>query len=484
MIAVYDDRIPVPDEARDFVGIERFSRLVFRKRTLLEQTQDIVRSADIDRFVVLNDDNDAASLATELGRGPQHQRILYIPSSMVFPSGESARLSLCAFAYSDDHFSLTPEAESSAPPVLAMRAKGAVHLLENTDLSRWRALIQAGPEPFHAVENKCGSIDLTVRGRLIEFLSATFDARAVNRISQDDLLVTKRSTNVEKMRQEYQFYLHIEGPLRLFFLQPLTFREGPGWAEYQTERLFIPDVAVQWIHRAFDRDTFANLLGRLRAFLTLRPVRTLDSTAAVSTVEGLYLTKVDQRLAQLRASPVAAAVGGMLARVPGVGDLDTLIERYRRLWRQLGGQRKQVRQAVSHGDLCFSNMLYHRQSQQLKFIDPRGASNPDEVWLDEYYDVAKLSHSVLGLYDLINHDLVELRLQRDLTVDMVLEAADLAAMQADFRAEIEDMGFDVRLVRLYEASLFLSMVPLHADVPKKVVAFLITAARIMDEIET
>jgi hypothetical protein len=38
-------------------------------------------------------------------------------------------------------------------------------------------------------------------------------------------------------------------------------------------------------------------------------------------------------------------------------------------------------------------------------------------------------------------------------------------------------------MRLGEASLFLSMLPLHIDYPNKVIAFMLKASQILDEVE-
>lgn len=44
------------------------------------------------------------------------------------------------------------------------------------------------------------------------------------------------------------------------------------------------------------------------------------------------------------------------------------------------------------------------------------------------------------------------------------------------------MGHDVRVMRLGEASLFLSMLPLHMDYPNKVIAFMLKARQLLDEV--
>ena len=46
----------------------------------------------------------------------------------------------------------------------------------------------------------------------------------------------------------------------------------------------------------------------------------------------------------------------------------------------------------------------------------------------------------------------------------------------------EENGFDYLSVRLYEASLFLSMLPLHIDNPHKVFGFILNAKNILEEI--
>jgi hypothetical protein len=414
MIAVYDDRVAVPDEARSFVGIDRFSHLVYRKRTLLEHAREVLADAGIERVVPIGCEADVDRFTDSVLHSPECQRVVYLPSSAAFRDREATRICLRKFAYSEENFALGADPGSTAPPVLAMGPQAAARLLRIPDLCRWRSAMGESPSPFHWAENKARIMDLTVRGRLIEFLSSTFDVRSFNSITQDDLLVTKRSADVAKMRREFRFFEQLDGPLRMFFLQPLAYREGKGWAEYQTERLFIPDVAVQWIHRAFDAGSFASLLGRLGAFLAMRPVREYHQPDPRAAIAGFYVGKVRERLELLRSAPGREAVMALVRNCTGLAGPDEQFERFLALWKRLAPERRSLRQAVSHGDLCFSNILYHRQSQQMKFIDPRGAESREELWLDEYYDVAKLSHSVLGLYDFINHDLAELHLDREL----------------------------------------------------------------------
>lgn len=135
--------------------------------------------------------------------------------------------------------------------------------------------------------------------------------------------------------------------------------------------------------------------------------------------------------------------------------------------------------ALTHGDLSFSNILYSQPSQLLQLVDPRGADAESELYSDAYYDVAKLSHSVLGGYDLVHAGLYHITHGAHPELDLDLHEHELVELQSAFLHRIEELDFDPRLMRLYEASLFLSMMGLHIDAPRKVLAFALRAGQIV-----
>ena len=139
--------------------------------------------------------------------------------------------------------------------------------------------------------------------------------------------------------------------------------------------------------------------------------------------------------------------------------------------------------AVGHGDLCFSNILYSKEAEILKLIDPKGALLQEELYTDPYYDLAKLSHSICGCYDFFNSGLYEISIKRDLKLDLTIDT-DNTSYKEIFKSYLQENGYNYALVRLYEASLFLSMLPYHMDQPGKVFGFLLNAIKILDEVET
>ena len=103
--------------------------------------------------------------------------------------------------------------------------------------------------------------------------------------------------------------------------------------------------------------------------------------------------------------------------------------------------------------------------------------------MDPFYDVAKLSHSVCGLYDLFNSDLYWIGIGDDMLGRVTVDTDNRRYVEI-FREYLDAADMDFKLIRLYEASLFLSMLPLHMDRPKKVFGFIMNAIAILDSLES
>ena len=115
-------------------------------------------------------------------------------------------------------------------------------------------------------------------------------------------------------------------------------------------------------------------------------------------------------------------------------------------------------------------------------IDPKGAMTEDELYMDPYYDIAKLSHSICGHYDFFNSDLFEISMDEGMQAKVTVDADNRRFVEI-FRENLEKANIDLARIRLYETSLFLSMLPFHMDRPKKVFGFVMNALAIMDSLE-
>ena len=89
---------------------------------------------------------------------------------------------------------------------------------------------------------------------------------------------------------------------------------------------------------------------------------------------------------------------------------------------------------------------------------------------------------MLGDYDYINNQQFSICLDERAELCLKINGRPPAPYKEEFSRRL-DAVVDPIAVRLGQASLFLSMLPLHLDHPRKVVAFLLRAKSILDELE-
>ncbi len=116
-----------------------------------------------------------------------------------------------------------------------------------------------------------------------------------------------------------------------------------------------------------------------------------------------------------------------------------------------------------HGDFCFSNIMYDFKSNEIKTFDPRGIdfNNKVTVYGDNNYDVAKLMHSVIGLYDYIISEFYECNIE-DYVIDFKIDIPiEIKLIQESFFTifDLKNKN-EVYAIMIH---LFISMLPLHND---------------------
>ncbi|EHH3081896.1 capsular biosynthesis protein [Vibrio vulnificus] len=137
--------------------------------------------------------------------------------------------------------------------------------------------------------------------------------------------------------------------------------------------------------------------------------------------------------------------------------------------------------SILHGDFCFSNILYDFRSNKIKTIDPRGMTPNGEktIYGDFRYDLAKLSHSILGLYDWIIAGYYDIEINGSNIEFKIYDEKQYKDIQQLFVKNIED-SFGVTSRNLYamQIQLFLSMLPLHSDNRERQMALFANAFRL------
>lgn len=479
---IYDDTVPVPERVRALTGIDRFGRLLRRRVRSEDAAAAVAAAAGIADFVRVRGPSDARLLIERAADLPEGHVYVALPSSIVLDPEEGAlllaKLVLSPTAARVGNGTSGPLAR----PILRLHAHDASAYLHALRDGRATAWAEESGVRFLEIDRAEAALDLEDAPSFASFLTGAFDTRAFNRMSGDADTVVKVSSDKDKMRREAAFCRLLPDRLRAMFVQPWAFEDRGDCAAYSMERMNVPDMALQWIHDALDDREFDEFLRRVFRWFELRPSRRCPQGESDTAADRCYGIKIDERAAQFGRLPASSAIASYLACGTESGSLGAMIERWK-------GLRSRMRRAapfepaVSHGDPCFSNILYDKRIGMLRFIDPRGADSEEELYMDPYYDLAKLSHSILGGYDYLNNGLCAIEVGQDLRLRLLPDAPDQSAKKESFLRLVRSKGFDPDWMRLCEASLFLSMIPLHAEAPRKVLAFLLNAEGILAGLE-
>ena len=140
-----------------------------------------------------------------------------------------------------------------------------------------------------------------------------------------------------------------------------------------------------------------------------------------------------------------------------------------------------------HGDFCLSNIFFDSRLDRIKIIDPRGIDLGGNITNqgDLRYDLAKLAHSIIGLYDYIVAGAYDLSYTLDTsmntyTLDIYTDKR-IYDVQSAFVDHDFLVGVTVREIMPLTALLFLTMLPLHTEDATRQVALLANALRIYAE---
>ena len=196
----------------------------------------------------------------------------------------------------------------------------------------------------------------------------------------------------------------------------------------------------------------------------------------------IFLDKVENRINDLKKCKEYERINTLINTATKYQGLEEIFDRYKTIFEKTIHKDRLYQLVIGHGDLFFANMLYSKEINMIKFIDPKGALNEKDLWMHPYYDIAKLSHSICGRYDLFNVDNYSIELSKTMELNLTINFNNQEYVDI-FKKYLKENQFDYNLVRIYEISLFLSMLPLHIDNPRKVLGFILNAINILEEVE-
>jgi dTDP-glucose pyrophosphorylase len=323
----------------------------------------------------------------------------------------------------------------------------------------------------------CGNPDMQASAHRL-----LLEARAFNEVKIDPVIgtLTKRSSDSEKFINEIN-YLRLMPP-ELAVLFPRVLAYSIDWNDPWVEMEYYgyPTLSEVFLFENVDPGVWQRVFTHLLEIVQGRFGRHRRPLRA-GTIREMYVDKARRRLQTMACSPELAALRDHAGEITING---RRVSNLPSLWPRIEaavGEMESSHGAIVHGDLCLSNILYDLRSRIIKLIDPRGSFGDVGIFGDPRYDVAKLWHSVHGLYDFITNDLFRVSIEGTSIELSIRTTAAHEAIEARFADVFFAGAFDRREVQLVSAMLFASMPALHYDKPQRQLAMYARALQLLDE---
>lgn len=311
-------------------------------------------------------------------------------------------------------------------------------------------------------------------------------ARSFNSIEIDEQrgILKKRSENKEKLVNEIRWYLRIPNKLQyllprvydysLDLTDPYVSMEYYGYHTLHESLVFGDLPLVKW-QAIFQKLLFAiNDMGKFTV--------TGERIQFEAALRDIYLQKTFDRLDMMRNEPDFHSFFENIITINGkeYRSLNEYLKILPQLIEKLVVYTFTGQFNIIHGDLCFANILIEDTYDFIRVIDPRGKFGTFDIYGDARYELAKLMHTLEGKYDFIIEDMFDIDVIGNTIEYHVHKQIDnITNVFLDvFRESIDN----IQAVRLIEATLFLSMIPLHSDYKQRQFAMLATGVMLLEQV--
>ena len=307
--------------------------------------------------------------------------------------------------------------------------------------------------------------------------------REFNSLTVTARVVVKSGVKQQKIEAEARWFEQLPEALRLYAPAYLGRRDEHGRVGYALEYMHLPTLSDLFVFGRLRLESWKKILDACDEVLGAMSSYRAPETVRSHSLRDLYLDKTVERLEMYARStgvdhhapcryadewlPSLMQMAELVASaIPAAGQLDS---------------------RLIHGDFCFSNLLFDVRTGVVKMLDPRGLDSTGEftVWGDPRYDIAKMHHSIVGLYDHIVAGNFKLHLRGQLDVKLELPDDPLTRLIRDEFMQRSFGGLcptDCSALPI-SVLLFLSMLPLHADNPERQRAFMANSMRLFQTID-
>ena len=302
--------------------------------------------------------------------------------------------------------------------------------------------------------------------------------RHFNKLEIKKNTVIKESVNKEKIIDEFNFLNNIPKGIENYYVTVSDLKVQENLAQYSLNKVNGLDLSMQFINNGLSSKMLGSIFNELKVYFELIQKFTGPQN---ETMYDFLVNKNDSRLLELKTWNGYQQLNEFARNHTSFSSIDSLFNSANKLLKNSKTELNGTKAVISHGDLCFSNIIKDDDQLRLIFIDPRGGKISNN-YRSPYYDLAKLCHSLLGGYDHIVNDIAEITFNIDMMASIKF-GQDMDKHDELFKSFVASLSLSYLVVRKIEISLFLSMLPLHTESSKKVNMLMLRASELILSLE-
>jgi len=289
--------------------------------------------------------------------------------------------------------------------------------------------------------------------------SRSFNSLVINPVLNT---ITKTSQNNEKLIDELNWYKLLPEELKVLSPRLLSTSTNDNFVTIVQEFYGYPTLAELFLYGKISKSIWSEIFRHL--FVLNQEFKKYSKQQFDNVYDEIYVIKTEDRIKKLYNQKEFVDLfkfdtlninGVVYKNLPIL--LNNFVEKLKNL------SKTKSNSNIIHGDLCFSNILFDVNSFIIKLIDPRGSFGLKGIYGDSRYEIAKLRHSAIGRYDFIVSNLFKIEIHENVIDYSIATNENYQIVEDLFDSFVIKNDYNLNEIKLIEASLFISMLPLHND---------------------
>lgn len=309
-------------------------------------------------------------------------------------------------------------------------------------------------------------------------------SRSFNKIEINSVKSTlkKKSLHHETQKNEIDFILDLPKSLSIYFPRIIKeIKRNNEYTEVEMEYYGYPSLAEYMLFWNINNGLWHNIFNAL--IRVMEEFQTYNSHINLNKFLEFYWGKTESRLASFKYQ---------------LGDKDNIFQdriiinkvKYNNIQQyenqikdRLSSIYEKTKFNIMHGDLCFNNILYDLYSGTIRLIDARGSFGKDlhGIYGDQCYDIAKITHSVIGKYDYIVNGMFSFSENKHNYRYKIFENINHNVLIEENKKIVKHFAYELKDIIFLVSLLFISMTPLHSDSVNRQKVFYIHGIKLLNE---